>query len=154
MLSVNNLAPKFSAVDSHGNIVNIGGASEYLTLIYFYPKDDTSSCTIQANDFTSLKSEFEKSGVHVYGISKDDQESHLKFIDKYNLSVGLLTDKDGTICDLYGTWGEKEKNGIKKIGIIRSTFVIDRAGLLRYVEYKVKAPSHAKMMLEFVNKLD
>ena len=143
-------APEFQLLDQHGVSHSLAGYRGRWLVIYFYPKDDTSSCTMQANDFTALKDEFEKAGARVFGISKDSKESHIDFIDKYGLTVDLLSDVNGTVCELYGAWGEKEKDGVKKMGIIRSTFVIDKTGLLRYVEYNVSAPRHAEMMLEFV----
>ena len=152
MLKINETAPVFEAKNSEGQFVNVGGISSKITVIYFYPKDDTPSCTIQANDFSALKDSYENQGAIVYGISKDNTESHSNFINKFNLKIELLTDEKGDICESYNTWGEKEKNGVKKIGIIRSTFIIGKDGMLKYVEYKVKAKDHAKGMLKLISQ--
>jgi len=102
MLTISQQAPNFSIKDSYGKEIKIGGKSDRSTLLYFYPKDDTPGCTIQANDFTSLKTSFNELGVDVFGINKDDAETHKKFIDKCSLSVNLLVDSDGSVCEAYG----------------------------------------------------
>ncbi|MBL1275473.1 MAG: peroxiredoxin [Ectothiorhodospiraceae bacterium] len=153
MLEKNQNAPEFSVINARGESVSLSKILDTTVVLYFYPKDDTSGCTIQANEFTALKDSFADSGAVVYGISKDDTESHCKFIDKFNLTVELLSDLDGAMCEAYSTWGEKEKNGVKKMGLIRSTFVIDKSGVLRYVEYGVSAKDHAGKILEVVKGL-
>jgi len=86
----------------------------------------------------------------VYGVSKDDCASHVDFINKFGLQVGLLADTDGALCEAYGVWQEKEKNGVKKMGIVRSTFIIDKEGIVRFVEYNVVADGHAQAVLDVV----
>jgi peroxiredoxin len=122
-------------------------------VLYFYPKDDTPGCTIEANDFTRLAEEFAAADTVVIGVSKDSCESHQRFIDKYGLKVELLADTDGSLCERYGVWQEKEKDGVKKMGIVRSTFVIDKQGKLVYAGYGVSPQGHAEEVLERVRVL-
>ena len=95
-------------------------------VLYFYPKDDTPGCTIEANQFTQLAEEFAKADTVVIGVSKDTCASHTDFINKYGLKVDLLADEDGKLCESYGVWQEREKNGVKSMAILRSTFIINK----------------------------
>ena len=154
MLDVNQMAPPFSAPDASGRPVSLQDfLGERAVVLYFYPKDDTPGCTIEANQFTALAGAFDAAGAVVIGVSKDSCESHQAFIDKFGLKVMLLADTDGQICQDYGVWQEKEKQGVKKMGIVRSTFVIDKTGRLAYVEYGVDPEGHAQAMLERVEAL-
>ena len=123
-------------------------------VLYFYPKDDTPGCTIEANEFTALIDRFAAADTVVLGVSKDSCEKHQKFIAKHDLKVELLADTDGELCELYGTWGERQFMGRKYMGIGRSTFVIDKQGKLVEVNYKVKAKGHAQAILELVQDLE
>ncbi|MDH5370575.1 MAG: peroxiredoxin [Gammaproteobacteria bacterium] len=154
MLEENQIAPSFSATDQNNNIIN---SNEFIgkknIVLYFYPKDDTPGCTIEANQFTAFIDEFTKADTIIIGVSKDDAQSHQAFIEKFGLKVELMADTDGKVCDDYGVWQEKEKNGIKKMGIVRSTFIIDKQGKLAFVEYGVNADGHAEKMLTKVKAL-
>lgn len=154
MLEQNQAAPAFTTPNQHNKMISL---SDYKgsknVVLYFYPKDDTTGCTIEANQFTALASEFADSDTVILGVSKDSCESHQAFIDKYGLKVDLLADTTGELCDAYGVWQEKEKNGVKKMGIIRSTFVINKQGVLVEALYGVNADGHAQAMLERVNAL-
>ena len=154
MLDKNQAAPAFSAANQHKETISL---SDYRgsknVVLYFYPKDDTPGCTIEANQFTELASEFARVDTVVLGVSKDSCESHQAFIDKFGLEVGLLADTSGELCDAYGVWQEKEKGGVKKMGIVRSTFVINKAGELVEAMYGVAADGHAREMLEKVRGL-
>ena len=154
MLEKNQTAPLFTTPNQDGDSISL---ADYLgsknVVLYFYPKDDTPGCTIEANQFTELAEEFGKVDTVILGVSKDGCESHQAFIDKFNLKVGLLADTSGELCDAYGVWQEKEKNGIKKMGIVRSTFVIDKQGKLAEVIYGVNPEGHAQAMLELASKL-
>ena len=154
MLEPNQPAPDFTSVNQDGENISL---SQYRgkknVVLYFYPKDDTPGCTIEANEFTALIEEFDAADTVVLGVSKDTCEKHQKFINKYNLKVELLADTGGELCDLYGTWGERKFMGRKYMGIGRSTFVIDKQGKLAEVNYKVKAKGHAQMILELVQGL-
>ena len=154
MIIEQQTAPAFTAVDQDNNTVQLSDfAGSKNLVLYFYPKDDTPGCTIEANQFTQYIDEFSQLDTVVYGVSKDDCESHVDFINKFDLKVGLLADTEGKLCQDYGVWQEKEKNGIKKMGIVRSTFIIDKAGKVRFVEYGVTAQGHALAVLEVVKHL-
>lgn len=122
-------------------------------VIYFYPKDDTPGCTIEALEFTDLQSEFDAAETEVIGISRDSCSSHGAFRDKFGLSIQLLSDTDGEACEAYDVWREKEARGEKRMGIVRSTFVVDKAGVIRHALYDVKPKGHAAVLLEMVRAL-
>ena len=151
MLTLNQTAPDFDAVDEAGHPLRL---ADFLgsknVVLYFYPKDDTPGCTIEANQFSALIAEFNKLDSVVIGVSKDSCTSHQAFIDKFALKVHLLSDTSGKVCEDYGVWQEKEKNGVKKMGIVRSTFVVDKHGMLKSVEYGVTAEGHAQRVLDFI----
>ena len=122
-------------------------------VIYFYPKDDTSGCTREAQDFTALAADFEEAGTWILGVSKDDAKKHRKFIDKYELKVPLATDPDGSVCEAFGTWVEKSMYGRKYMGIERATFLVDRDGVVKRIWRKVKVPGHADEVLAAAREL-
>lgn len=154
MITEQQQAPAFSVADEHNNVVNLADfKGSKNVVLYFYPKDDTSGCTIEANQFTQYIDEFAAHDTVVYGVSKDNCSSHVDFINKFELKVGLLADTDGNLCEDYGVWQEKEKNGVKKMGIVRSTFVIDKKGVIRFAEYKVVPDGHALAVLEKIKQL-
>ena len=147
-------APEFSVADENNNMVSLADFKGSKNIVlYFYPKDDTSGCTIEANQFTQFIDEFAKNDTVILGVSKDSSVSHADFIAKFGLKVRLLADTDGQLCEDYGVWQEKEKNGVKKMGIVRSTFVIDKEGIVRYVEYGVVPDGHAQAVLDKIVKL-
>jgi peroxiredoxin Q/BCP len=117
-------------------------------VVYFYPKDDTSGCTRQAQDFTTLAAEFEAANVLVVGISRDPMAKQEKFIGKYSLTVPLASDEDGRISDAFGTWVQKSMYGSKYMGMERSTFLIGGDGTVVKAWRKVKVPGHAQEVLE------
>jgi len=154
MLNKNLPAPDFSSPNQHNQIVSLSSfKGKKHVVLYFYPKDDTPGCTIQANQFTALASAFAAQDTVVIGVSKDSCASHQAFIDKYGLKLDLLADTTGELCERYGVWQEKEKNGEKKMGIVRSTFLIDKAGILREALYGVSAEGHAQDMLDRIRQL-
>jgi len=154
MLQTNTNAPAFKSTNQKNETINLSDFNgKKHVVLYFYPKDDTPGCTIEANQFTDLLDEFTKLNTVILGVSKDDADSHQAFIDKFNLKIDLLADTDGSLCDSYGVWQEKDKNGVKKMGIVRSTFIIDQSGKLVDVEYGVAAEGHAQLVLEKVGKL-
>jgi peroxiredoxin len=154
MLEQNQLAPDFTSIDQNGDEISLAqfrGSKN--VVLYFYPKDDTPGCTVEANEFTGLIDQFGAADTVVLGVSKDSCENHQKFINKHDLKVKLLADTGGELCELYGTWGERKFMGRTYMGIGRSTFVIDKQGKLAHVDYKVKAKGHAQAMLELVQGL-
>lgn len=154
MLDKNQLAPGFKAPDQNNKVINL---AEYRNnknvVLYFYPKDDTPGCTIEARQFTEFADEFSNLDTVIIGVSKDSCESHQAFIDKYGLNVKLLADTTGELCESYGVWQEKEKNGEKKMGIVRSSFIINKDGALQDVMYAVKADGHAREILEKIKQI-
>jgi peroxiredoxin Q/BCP len=154
MLEQHQQAPQFSAKNQSNETVNL---SEYSgkknVVLYFYPKDDTPGCTIEANQFTQLAEEFAKADTVIIGVSKDTCASHTDFINKYGLKVNLLADEDGKLCESYGVWREREKNGVKSMAILRSTFIINKQGELVDVTYGVTPEGHAQEVLEKVKNL-
>ena len=122
-------------------------------VLYFYPKDDTPGCTAESCAFRDLLPEFEAAGSTILGISPDDQISHHKFAEKHALPFPLLADPDHAVCEAYGAWKEKKNYGKTYMGIERTTFVIDREGLIAKIYPRVKVDSHASKVLEFVKTL-
>jgi thioredoxin-dependent peroxiredoxin len=121
--------------------------------LYFYPKDDTSGCTAEAQAFSDMADDFAKAGVAVIGVSKDSAASHGKFRAKYDLKIALGSAKDDDIVERYGAWVEKSMYGRKYMGVERSTFLIDKAGVIRQVWRKVKVPGHAAEVLKAAQAL-
>ena len=153
MLNEGDKAPDVVLTGSEGEEVRLGDFKGQKLVVYFYPKDDTSGCTREAQDFTALAEEFEAVGTWVIGVSKDSPKSHAKFRDKYELKVRLLTDADGSVCEAFGTWVEKSMYGRKYMGIDRATFLIDRDGVVKGVWRKVKVPGHAEAVLKAAREL-
>ncbi len=154
MLENQQKAPLFSSSNQLNQLVNLSDyADKKSVVLYFYPKDDTPGCTIEANDFTKLAEEFGKYDTVVIGVSKDSCESHIEFINKFGLKIDLLADTSGELCESYGVWREREKNGVKSMAILRSTFIIDKKGTLVDVAYGVTPDGHAQEVLEKVKNL-
>ncbi len=154
MLEKQQLAPLFSAKNQHQQpikLVDFRGKKN--VVLYFYPKDDTPGCTLEANDFTALIEAFALVDTVVLGVSKDSCASHVAFIDKFGLKIDLLADESGELCQNYAVWREREKDGVKKMAILRSTFVIDKQGVLVYVNYGVTPEGHAQAVLAQVKQL-
>jgi peroxiredoxin Q/BCP len=154
MLQAGKPAPVFDLPDADLEMVGLASfRGMHNVVLYFYPKDDTPGCTIEAIDFSDLQDEFEKQSAVVLGVSMDDCISHGSFRDKHGLSVRLLADTEGEVCSLYGVLVERESEGCKRIGIQRSTFVIDRQGILRHALYGVNARGHAAEVLALLKAL-
>jgi len=154
MLQAGDKAPLFSLPDADMERVNLLDKVGHKHLVlYFYPKDDTPGCTMEALEFTDLQPEFAALGAEVMGISRDNCVSHGAFRDKYGLSVRLLADTEGEVCEAYGVWREKEAHGERRMGIVRSTFVVDKEGIVRHALYDVKPKGHAEQVLELVRGL-
>jgi peroxiredoxin Q/BCP len=143
-------APSISVAASDGSSIDLAAPGRPLVL-YFYPKDDTSGCTLEAQNFTQLSPDFKKAGVKVIGVSRDPMKKHEKFIAKYDLAVPLASDEDGRISDAFGTWVEKSMYGRKYMGMERSTFLIGPDGRVLKAWRKVKVPGHAAEVLKAVS---
>ena len=153
MIKPGDKAPEFELPDSDMNMIKSSDCEGKNFVLYFYPKDDTPGCTIEATEFSDLMPDFEAVNTHVVGVSRDNCISHGNFRDKYGLTVRLLADVDGQLCEDYGVWQEKEKNGEKRMGILRSTFIIDTNGVVRHALYDVKPKGHAEQVLDLVKAL-
>ena len=147
MINEGDKAPNIDVTASDGAVVNLASPSAPLVL-YFYPKDDTSGCTKEAQDFTELAVDFARAGAKVVGVSRDPIKKHDKFIAKYDLKVPLASDEDGAISDAFGTWVEKSMYGRKYMGMERSTFLIGKDGKVARAWRKVKVPGHAAEVLK------
>jgi len=154
MLQAGDKAPLFSLPDADMERVNLPDRIGHKHLVlYFYPKDDTPGCTMEALEFTDLQPEFAALDTEVMGISRDNCVSHGAFRDKYGLSVRLLADTEGEACEAYGVWREKEAHGERRMGIVRSTFIVDKQGIVRHALYDVKPKGHAEQVLELIREL-
>src|SRR3954451_6182616 len=147
MINEGDKAPAITVTASDGSTVDLSAPGGPLVL-YFYPKDDTSGCTREAQDFTALAPQFEKAGAKVIGVSRDPMKKHEKFIDKYSLAVPLVSDEDGRISDAFGTWVEKSMYGRKYMGMERATYLIGADGRILREWRKVKVPGHAEEVLK------
>ncbi|HEX7175260.1 MAG TPA: thioredoxin-dependent thiol peroxidase [Pyrinomonadaceae bacterium] len=148
MITEGGQAPDFATRDTDGNEVSLSDFRGQKVVLYFYPKDDTPGCTKQACSIRDSFSEFEERGIKVLGVSLDDQASHRKFADKYELPFTLLADTDHSVADAYGVYGEKEFMGKRYMGVDRKTFLIDEQGRIRKVFNKVNVEEHADEVLE------
>ena len=146
-LAPQDTAPDFTLPRDGGGSVSLSALRPAPVVVYFYPKDDTSGCTLEAKDFTTLAPDFKALGVSVIGISKDSVKSHDKFVKKHDLGVILASDEGGTTCEDYGAWVEKNMYGKTYMGIERATFLIDASGKIAQVWRKVSAKDHAAAVL-------
>lgn len=147
-------APQFQLADADMDMFNLAAQRGKKNIVlYFYPKDDTPGCTMEANEFSALEDEFASLDTQVVGISRDDCLSHASFRDKYGLSVLLLADTEASTCKKYGVLYDKEVDGRKKVAIQRSTFVIDKAGKIRHAMYAVHAHGHAHEVLNLIKEM-
>lgn len=153
-LDEGDIAPNFELPmdgDTVANLSEFKGKKN--VVLYFYPKDDTPGCTQEAKDFRDLKAQFDKSDTVIIGLSKDDIKSHEKFKEKYSLPFGLASDAKGDVCEAYGAWGEKNMYGKKYMGIMRSTFLINKEGKIAKSWPKVKVEGHASEVLKAAQSL-
>jgi peroxiredoxin Q/BCP len=146
MIGEGDKAASITVTASDGSSIDLGAPGNPLVL-YFYPKDDTSGCTREAQDFTALAGDLRKAGVKVIGVSRDPMKSHEKFIGKYDLAVPLVSDEDGRISNAFGTWVEKSMYGRKYMGMERATYLVGADGKVLKAWRKVKVPGHAQEVL-------
>ena len=146
MIDEGGMAPAMTVTASDGSSVDLAAPGQPLVL-YFYPKDDTSGCTREAQDFTAMAADYATAGVKVVGVSRDPMAKHDKFIAKYGLSVPLAADEDGRISVAFGTWVQKSMYGHKYMGMERATFLIGADGRVLRAWRKVKVPGHAAEVL-------
>jgi len=145
-IEVGKKAPAFTLQDENGTKVSLSSLAGQWVVLYFYPKDDTPGCTVEACEFTTGLPTFDKLDAAVFGCSRDTPESHRKFIAKYKLKIKLLSDPEHAVMEKYGAWGEKNNYGKKTMGVIRSTVLIDPAGKVAHHWATVKAAGHAEQV--------
>jgi thioredoxin-dependent peroxiredoxin len=147
MIAEGQEAPDFELTSDAGETVKLSELRGKPVVLYFYPKDDTPGCTTQACGIRDAYGEFERAGAVVLGVSPDNERSHVKFREKYELPFTLLADTEHEVADRYGVWGEKKFMGKKYMGVSRSTFVIDEGGKVKKVFEKVTPATHADDVL-------
>lgn len=153
MLRPGDRAPDFSIPDTDMQLRSLADFRDRLLVLFFYPQDDTPGSTLQVVGFSERVGRYRKAGARAVGVSRDDCFSHQGFRDKYGLKLTLLSDVDGEACRSYGVLQEKERGGVRRTGIVRSTFVIDRGGVIRHARYGVSPGRHAHEMLRVVREL-
>ena len=152
-MKVNSKAPSFSLPSTSNNEYSLKDSLGKYIVLYFYPKDDTPGCTIETNDFNKLLPKFKKLNCEILGISKDNLKSHNKFRDKYKIKFDLLADEELKVLKKYKVWGKKKFMGREFMGIIRSTYLIDKKGKIIKVWANVKVKDHAKEVLETLQNI-
>lgn len=153
MLQAGQPAPAFTLPDADMESFDFASARGKHVVLFFYPKDDTPGCTLEAAEFSDHEDEFHRHHCIVLGVSRDDCFTHAEFRDKHGLSTRLLADTDCEVSRLYGVWQSREVDGVKKKGIVRSTFIIDKKGIVRHALYGVSPRGHAAEVLELVKQL-
>jgi len=153
MIEEGSKAPEFSLPADGGGMVALKDLRGKRVVLYFYPKDDTPGCTIQACDFRDNWKAVQETGAVVLGVSPDGVASHDRFREKFSLPFTLLADEDHAVAERYGVWGEKKLFGVGYEGVVRSTFIIDEEGVVRRAWYKVSAKGHLTKVLEALEAL-
>ncbi len=153
MLAAGDKAPGFTLQDKEGKAVSLSDFQGRFVVLYFYPKDDTPGCTVEACSFRDAFDRIEGLDAVVLGVSPDDAASHRKFATKYGLPFTLLSDPDHAVAEAYGAWGEKSNYGKKHFGILRSTFVIGPDGAVRKAFAKVKPEGHSQDVYDALTAL-
>lgn len=147
-------APAFKGIDQNGKPVSLADYKGKKLVLYFYPKDSTPTCTVQACNIRDNFSALKKAGIHIIGISADDVKSHKKFEEKHQLPFTIIADTERTIIDKFGVWGEKQLYGKKYMGLLRTTFLINEKGVVVKVIEKPKSKQHAEEILEAWQSID
>ena len=152
-LKINTKAPNFKLPSTDNSIFELNKVKKKNIILYFYPKDDTPGCTIEAKDFSKLNNLISKNKAFVFGISKDSIRSHIKFKKKYKIKFDLLSDEKLSVIKKYGVWGKKSFLGKKFMGIIRTTFLINSKGKIHKIWSNIRVKDHAKEVLEELKKI-
>ncbi|TDK49865.1 peroxiredoxin [Antarcticimicrobium luteum] len=153
MPDISDTAPDFTLPRDGGGEVSLSGLRGGAVVLFFYPRDDTPGCTRESIGFSAHLQAFADAGVQVFGISRDSVAKHDKFVAKHDLTVPLLSDEDGAVCEAYGVWVEKTMYGKKSMGIERATFLIDAGGTIARIWRKVKVDGHVEEVLEAVKAM-
>lgn len=152
MLNVGDKAPGFSAPDQDGKKVSLEDYKGMRFILYFYPKDNTPGCTVEAKNLRDGKEELKRRGFEIVGVSPDSVKSHEAFCTKHELNFTLLSDPDKTIAQAFGVWGEKKFMGKTYMGILRTTFVIDESGVIEKIFMKVDTKNHWQQIIDSYDK--
>jgi peroxiredoxin Q/BCP len=152
-LSIGTRAPDFSLPATDGREISLDGLKGRKVVLYFYPKDDTSGCTLEAQNFQALKREFAAADTEIIGVSPDSLKSHDRFRTKYGLDFALASDEEKSMLEAYGVWAEKSMYGRTYMGVERTTVLIDRDGTVARIWPKVKVPGHAEEVLRAAQAL-
>ena len=150
-IEIGDIAPDFNLPDESGKLVSLTSFRGKQVVLYFYPKDDTSGCTIEAKDFSCLVDDFSKANTAIIGMSPDSAKSHAKFSAKHDLALTLIADEEKIALQAYDVWKEKSMYGRKYMGVERSTFLIDANGKIKNIWRNVKVPAHAETVLAAAN---
>lgn len=154
MLKAGAQAPDFSNPDADMETIELSQFRGKTLVLYFYVRDDTPGCTTEAVEFTDLEKKFARLNAEVVGVSRDDCIKHSEFRDKHGISIRLLADKEQTTCEAYGVLQDKEVDGVMRKSIVRSTFIIDKQGIIRHALYGVSSRGHAEEVLQLVKELN
>lgn len=150
-LNVGDMAPDFTGLTQDGNSLSLSDLKGSRIVLYFYPKDNTSGCTLEAKSLRDGKAELAERGYRIIGVSPDSERSHQNFCAKHDLNFTLLADTDHSICEAFGVWAEKSMYGRKYMGVVRTTFLLDEEGRITHIFNKVKTAEHYQ---QIVNELD
>lgn len=150
-LKIGDMAPDFSGTTQDGATISLSELKGTRTILYFYPKDNTSGCTLEAKSLRDGKEELSHRGFRIIGVSPDSERSHQNFCTKHDLNFTLLADTDHSICEAFGVWAEKSMYGRKYMGVKRTTFLLDEEGRITHIFDKVKTATHFE---QIINELD
>lgn len=154
ILKAGDRAPDFSNPDADMENIELSQFRGKTLVLYFYVRDDTPGCTAEAIEFTDLEKDFARLNAEVVGVSRDDCIKHSEFRDKHGISIRLLADREQTTCAAYGVLQDKEVDGVMRKGVVRSTFIIDKQGVIRHALYGVSSRGHAEEVLQLVKELN
>jgi peroxiredoxin Q/BCP len=152
MLRIGKKAPDFNLLSGDGKMYNLKDFAGRKLVLYFYPRDNTSGCTKEAQSFEDRRAVLKKNGAVVAGVSSDSADSHAKFANKYGLTFPLLSDENKSVIKVYGVWKEKSMYGKKYFGVERTTVIIDEKGIIRHIFHRVKVDGHADEVLNILKK--
>lgn len=150
-LKIGDMAPDFSQPTQSGEVLSLSDLMGSKTVLYFYPKDNTSGCTLEAKSLRDGKEELAARGYRIVGVSPDSERSHQNFCSKHDLNFTLIADTEKTMCEAYGVWVEKSMYGRKYMGVKRTTFLLDEQGRITHIFDKVKTADHYR---QIINELD
>lgn len=153
MLKEGQIAPEFCLPDVDNGETCLEQLRGKWVVLYFYPRDNTKGCTMEALEFMAAEDDFNKNGAVILGVSPDNIESHIKFKEKYDLSLNLLSDTEKNVLENYGVWQKKKMYGREFMGVVRSTFLIDSNGKIRHIWRKVRVKGHVDAVLQKLQEL-